>query len=301
MGVLDALVGIKTIIDATSGTDIVLTPMRKALRFKGTGFLLTVQDDAIDVELTGDAGAQGPQGIAGPTGPTGAAGTLKTIGRLDTTHSPKLLWSFDSTLNDASGNSHTATVDSGTIVYSSIWPGYVGASFQSCRVSLVHADVRLIADLTVECIVLFDAAPAAGWLFIADASGDASSTTNICYGLRVEASRLVFLLWENGTGADVSVTSTGIALPPPGVPFHLAYTRISNVHRIYINGVLAFTSGTLAAPTGGSATTLYVGGAVASFHPSVCIGDFKLIDSGLSGAQVLVEAQKSIGQLYVVP
>ncbi len=298
MSALDALIGIKTIIDATSGSDVILSPARKALRFKGSGFIVTPQADAIDIELTGEGGATGPTGATGATGATGPTGSLATIGRLDTTHSPILLWSFDKTLTDSSGLGHTATVAAGTAVYCELWPGYFGMSFQSLRLSLTHADVQITGDITIECVMMLDAAPSNSWCVHA-ATGE-TSAANYLYALGFTSARLLTTLTESGSGTNQTWTSDTVAAPAPGVPFHFCFTRISNVNRWYINGVLAGSaSGTLTAPTGGASGALLLGGdETGALTANLLIADFKIIASGLDATQVLAESNRSIGALY---
>lgn len=297
---LDRLVGIARIIDATSGSDVLMQPMRKALRLKGPGFIITPQDDAIQIELDGSAGAKGPTGDKGATGNTGPNGSLATIGRLDATFSPVVLWSLDGVLTDSSGNARTATVDTGTIVYCELWPGYRGASFQSLRLKLTNAAAQITGDVTVEGVFMFDAAPNGSTLFChagpfsSEASGD-----NFLYSTQVNATRLPNFLSESGSGTDATFTGATTCYPAPGVPFHFAMTRISNVIRYYCNGVLlGAASGTLTAPTGGASGSLYLGGHSASLHPNFLVADFKVIAAGLVGSDVLAESNRSIGALY---
>lgn len=295
---LDRLVGISTIIDATGVGDVVLQPMRKALRFKGSGFVLTEAADAIDIELTGIGGAQGPVGNPGATGATGPTGSLATIGRLDATYSPIVLWSGNETLTDSSGNGRTATVSTGTVVYSDLWPGYRGFSLQSCRLSYTNAAVQLTGDLTIEGVFVFDAAPNGTALYCHSASGETSGA-NFLYGQYVLASRLPSWLSESGAGVDATFVGTITALPPPGQPFHFCTTRIGNIIRNYVDGTLiGVASGALTTPTGGASGSLFLGGETGTTHPSFLCADFKVIGAGLDDSQVAAEAERTIGQLY---
>lgn len=231
-------------------------------------------------------------------GAQGLPGSLATIGRLTTAHSPLALWHFDGDVLDASGNARTLTVAGGTAVYSELWPGFRGLSFQSLSLTRTDAAMRIAGDMTVEAVLMLDATPTADALF-GVTGPDETEAANIQWEWDVLANRQPVWFSESGAGVNASYGPAAAVLPPIGVPFHLASTRISNVIRWYCNGVLmGAASSALATPTGGTVATLQVGKVNSFFHPNFLMADLKIIGSGLTAAQVLAEAELTIGALY---
>jgi hypothetical protein len=231
-------------------------------------------------------------------------GSLATIGKLTTAHSPLGLWHFDGALTDSSGHenagSHTLAVDTGTAVYGDLWPGYRGLSLQSLLLSNSHADFRITGNITIEMVLMFDVAPdgavPVSWTTIG--GSDSDEANNTLYNINVPSTRIPGWFHEDTAGANNSFSPSAVALPPPGVPFHFAATRISNVVRMYVNGVLRGTSGALNGAVGGGNGKLFVGGVTGTLHPNFLLGDLKITGSGLDDSQVAAEAALSVGQLY---
>lgn len=299
---LERLPGIRDIIDATGGGNIIL-PRSSRLRVKGGGIILTPTPDALEMQLTGVAGAKGAKGDTGDQGTQGVqgpAGSLATIGRLDTTHSPLGLWHFNGDLADASGNARTLSVDAGAAVYSELWPGHKGIDLNgTCRLTNSHSSFQLTGNCTVEMVCVLNGAPNANPVLICGASGE-TEATNVLYWLSFSgASRLFSWLSESGAGVDAAFALTAAALPAPGVPFHFAVTRASNVIQAYVNGVAhGPASSALTTPTGGTSGALWVGGAVTTLCAPLLLSELKIIGSALSAPQVLAEAERTIGALY---
>lgn len=298
---LEKLPGIRDIIDDTAGGAIVL-PRVSRLRIKGNGVVLTPRPDAIELEITGEAGPdgnQGPPGTQGGVGNTGPAGTLLTIGRLDGTHSPAGLWHFNGSLADSSGNSRTFTVDAGSAVYAELWPGFKGIDLNGLtRLVQTDAAFRILGDVTYEMVCVLNATPNGLALFAQQDAGE-TLATNTSAQVSLAATRLLTWTSEHSTGIDDTYALTAAALPPPGVPFHYAVTRTANVVQHYVNGVAhGPASSALTAPDGGTTSKLSLGGGVTTLGAAFLCAEFKVIASGLNSTQVAAEAERSIGQLY---
>lgn len=299
---LEKLPGIRDIIDATGGGNIIL-PRSSRLRVKGGGIILTPTPDALEMQLTGVAGAKGAKGDTGDQGVQGVqgpAGSLATIGRLDTTHSPLGLWHFNGDLADSSGNSRTLTVDTGAAVYAELWPGFKGIDLNgTCRLTNSHASFQLTGNCTIEMVCVLNGTPNS-IAFVAQNVAGETSATNTLFRLGVTtAARLLQWLTEHGAGVDDAYTLSTAALPPLGVPFHLAVTRTSNVVQFYVNGVAhGPASSALTAPDGGGSTVLNVGGDASNLCGPMMLAELKIIGSALSAPQVLAEAERTIGALY---
>lgn len=251
--------------------------------------------------LQGAAGANGSAGANGTNGTNGSAGvdgSLATIGRLSRAGSLGL-WHFNGSLADSSGNGKDFTADTGTAVYCDIWPGFRGIDLAGA-LRLIQSDTsfKLLGDMTFELIGMLNGAHVGNPLFAFGGPGE-TQAENTAYEVSLSAARAPTWFSEHTAGVNVSYAPSAVALPPEGVPFHLAATRISNVVQFYLNGVaLGAASSALTAPDGATTAALRLGGYATGLAGAFLCGGFQLFSSGLSGAEILADSDASIGALY---
>jgi len=220
----------------------------------------------------------------------------------DTTYSPVGLWNFNGTLNDSSGNGFTLTVNSGVTSYTYLAGGLQGMSFGSLilKYATTGTALQIAGDMTIEMLVSLNAYSSSKNIL---AYGAASSleTGNEQYQLGFTSDGYGFIWVQEFGAANFSfVTLSGVTLPLNQL-CHFAVTRTSNVIQYYLNGQpLGAASTALTTPTGGSISTLKVGGSEdgASFGPPMMMASLKIIASALTSAQILGEYRLTLGQLY---
>jgi len=248
-----------------------------------------------------------PPGVQGTTGPTGDAAA---IGLHDTTYGPAGLWQFNGNLNDSSGNGYHLTVDSGTVVYTSMCPGLVGVRLSALRLKAALANnlLRITGDVTIEMLCQLEADSVGSVVgsnaFVSFTGGqdDTSSSLNYLYHVAINEGRLLRWFSEHGTGVNDTYDVTAQALPPLKQVFHLAVTRTSNVIQWYVNGrPFGPPSSALTAPTDGSAAQLFVGGSGGT-SPVVCsdrsIASLKITAAALAAEQIKASFNRTAGKFY---
>jgi hypothetical protein len=270
----------------------------------GTPLEIAVNDGSREEEL-GTPGPQGPDGDAGPTGPAGPAGPsgIPTFGRLDTTHSPPVLYHFDGNLTDSSGNGRNLSLaNGGRVRYTDIYPGVRGARFDGVtRLGRAHdAALELLGDVTIEMILSVDnPAPGSAYVLFNFDGFTIAEAGNSLYAVVVDANGVSFW-WERGSNTQFNWYPTPALFLPPG-PNHFAVTRASNVIQFYLNGrPWGDPSPTQLAPTGGSISGLCIGNSDDSvgYFPPGALADFKIVAGALSAAQIKAEYNLSLGQIY---
>jgi hypothetical protein len=114
------------------------------------------------------------------------------------------------------------------------------------------------------------------------------------------------LVWNSESGAGVLATATFNNGPPVvnATPFYLAATRISDVIRVYVNGRLMGTSGTLTTPAGGTSGSarFCIGGDLdnGNTNPHMCLFSARIHNSGLSQATIQATYTATLGQVYPI-
>lgn len=240
--------------------------------------------------------------IAGTAAQRGAAGsgTYTPIPKFDNTHSPVARYDFEDNLLDSSGNGFDLT--GASHVFREVFPGLIALAGGSASRAANDALLTILGDVTVQAIVSFAPSSAAGDVmkFANDAGADGTIANNTLYRLIIDQTGTngMSAFHENAGGANVQFSSTGVAnrgLPRNEVPFYVAMVRQSNVYTFYLNGLPYGTaSGTLGAPTGGTAAFLVVRSDAAS--PDVAA--LKIIDSALSAAQIKAEYNRTRGVAF---
>jgi len=236
----------------------------------------------------------------------------------DNTHSPIGNWPLDGSLVDISGNNyHLSMLDlfaaSAPARYSEAIPGVRGLAFNGAAeyaiagIALSSAPLlRRTGDITIECFVA-PSDEAYQQMYVSAHHTRGGNVYCQCYGLGTAETNPVrpTTCTNHGVAGELnSIYSTIDALPGQGYYRHLALTRIANVNRIYENGrLLRDASGTLTTPGVGDAGTGYFCIGFGVLNPTVvfCTGvvaSVKVLDFGLSDAQVLAEYNRTIGIDY---
>lgn len=254
---------------------------------------------------TGPTGATGT-GVTGPTGPTGPAGegsSAATISKFDTTHNPVGLWNFNDSLEDSSGNGFTLTGTSH--VFREIYPGIIALAGGSAARTVNDAALTITGDVTIQALVSFAPSSAAGDVckFANDGGADGTIANNTLYRFIADQTGTNgFTAFHEAStpsaGANHTFSSTGVSnrgLPRNEMLFYCAMVRESNVYTFYLQGLPYGTaSGTLTAPTGGTAAFLVVRSDAAS--PDIAA--LKIVGSALSAAQIKAEYNRTLGAAY---
>lgn len=216
----------------------------------------------------------------------------------DNTFEPVGLWQFDRSLADLSGNGFTLSVGAGSEQYTQIVPGLWAAWLGgSSYFTLAHQTaLTILGEVTVEAIVRRQTWQAASQEYFCTYAANAETeVANALWGLSRTAAGESQMFWEQGAGSNVNSVASGIVLPE-SAPFHWAISRTSdggigfNVAH-YVNGILVGTSTSLAAPTGGSTSTLFVGTneTAALTVSQTAVSSLKVVARGLSAEEVLQE------------
>ncbi len=219
----------------------------------------------------------------------------------DTTFSPVALWQLNETLSDTSGNGFDLAITGGpTTQYADIWPSVRGLYLLS-GATLAHttttpAGLQISGDVTIECMVDFTLRNVSKPFFGCDGSV-ASSTNNRLYGVEFDSSGFPKWTQQHGTQDSSGGSFTCTDMFPPKL-CHFAVTRISNVVQFYCNGLpLGSPSGSLTAPTGGSASVFHLGQGATAAGEGI-VRSMKVIASGLSAAQVKAEYNRCLGNVF---
>jgi hypothetical protein len=248
----------------------------------------------------------------------GAAGAGPVIAPLyhDTTHAPTALYQLDGSLVDTSGFGRPAlTADTITPPrfttgltddHLSMWfrletPGAIGT-----RLSLPALDsafARLTGALTAE-ILIWPQSLSLGGVMSCFAGGE-TEADNILWAIDIPSSTDYDLRYNAESGAGIDITFASFECLTPGRWNHCTLTRNSagTVVRFYRNGYLVATSGALTAPTGGGNGSFFVGYLTSGSNlaPNAAMCSVKFIPIELTAAQVLAEAQRTLGNLGWAP
>lgn len=247
--------------------------------------------------------ATGQLEVSKAGGAYAAIGGAGSVALHDTTHSPVLLYQFQDNLLDSSGNGLTLSVTTGTARFTDVYPGVRGILIASTTTILAAAGssvYRLTGDMTIEAILyLYEYFNAATRTLVSCQQAGDAEADNTLYNIAMIHPTAQNLQWFSESGAGVDATYQ-IADRNPLSLCHFAVTRVSNVIQFYLNGsTLGAASGTLATPTGGGNGVFRVGDNVNS-APFCAMASLKIIPSGLSAAQVLAEAQLTLGGAFSV-
>ncbi len=274
-------------------------------------FVVLSADDRLSDERILTAGANITLTDNGPGSTLVVATSGGQVGEIvlhDTTHAPVGLWQFQDTLLDASGNNFTLSVDAGVEIYTAMTQRLRGVRLDGLRLTRAHEALLTIpGDMTIELLMMFEgqiepSSPgAAAIVTYTGGTSDASANFNYQYQLDITLTPGRLMRWfsEHGLGVNDSYTLAA-HLPPPGVLFHLAATRTSNVIQFYINGVpFGAASAALTVPDGGSVTQLYIGGTggvgTLSTISNTIVASLKIIPSALTAAEVKAEYNRTLG------
>jgi hypothetical protein len=216
----------------------------------------------------------------------------------DLRHEPVGLWGFGAgSLVDSTANGFDLTVETGTERYAYISPTLLGFQFDgstSLWYDVSEATLRLLGDMTFECLWMQDDAVNSGGFISHEAAGETEATN--CLYLLQTGGTYPSLAWfsESGLGVNASYTST-YGHPTRGALCHLAVTRTSNVIQFYVNGrPYGNASTALVTPTGGADSRLRLGSTLAVRSKGI-MASAKLIASALTAAQIRAEYQLCMG------
>jgi hypothetical protein len=220
-----------------------------------------------------------------------------------TSYSPVGLWQFNTNKNDSSGNGLNLSLGAGAEIYAALGGTRLVGAFFNGASYFVHAYdalLKITGALTVEMLLAFPIAPVNAtdyWILNFGAAGGGGEPNNILYSTYITSQ-----IWGYWARKDAAVNirwEIAKYRSSVGLPNHLAMTRSAGqVVKYYINGHLFGTSGVLDTPTGGTASTLWIGCdnvGTARVPIGTIISSVKICASELTGAQILGEAQSTIG------
>jgi len=234
----------------------------------------------------------------------GAGGLSVNLHGLE--HSPVGLWQLQGDLTDSSGNGFDLEVGAGTEQYVPL-SGSVDAAFLDgstyFRRAAAEASLLITGDVTIEALVSWVQDPPgtgvntsiSGPALVGHGTAGETEPANSVYILGARPGGGLKWLTESGGGSNAQYELT--ADLPAQTLHHVAVTRASNVVRLYWNGTLLGTSGTLTAPTGGASGRFVIGALTdgSNENPTALIASVKLIASALTPAQIRAEFVRTLG------
>jgi len=230
---------------------------------------------------------------------SGPAFYYQNQGKLGLDYAPVGLWLFDGDLTDDSGNGFDLT--GAPLAYTdeaTEWQRGAVTTGAASWTRVHEAALTITGAVTVEVVGSFQSV-ATGNVVATYIAGGELESANCLYQVSFDSTGAMAMYWESGAGVDrVVVSPAGVI--PRGLPVHLAWTRSADAAadvNFYVNGVNVGSGSALAA-TGGSLSTLYVGGASGgNYLPRLCVlSSLKIIAAELSAAQIEAEFNRTLGQ-----
>jgi len=239
-------------------------------------------------------------GVEIELGSGGGGASVVSAQHSDNSLSPIARYVLNGSLVDGSSGGNDLSVSAGTERYTGDNHVAGDASFHCSGVEFLTAGVVAAAQLT-------GAVTAMAWIkpsvvtqgLIVGCNGPLdSSGDNALWSLYVKGDGGLRCFHEHGSGTNVSNETTGNGYIVAGQVAHLTLTRNADgvTHNFYLNGVHLETVVAGTGPDGGGSATLNVGafsGSVDRFDGS--IWDVLVLDTELSGAEVLDEYQRQAG------
>jgi len=237
---------------------------------------------------------------------------LRKFNYLNTSFSPVVLYNFNNTINDSSGNGYHLTLAAGDERYVTI-NNFTGFYFSGVEYLTKASEDSFInfGAITIEAIIILPGTTGAtlptGNTIIIFGGNTELSSGNQAWGLisanptgTNSGNRLHYFV-EYGNGTNITYTSA--ANLPVGQICHAALTRDSTgtVIKLYVNGKLFDTSGTLTAPNNTTSGILTVGADVTGnteLLNGTILFSIKVINSQLTDAQIANEYNKTLGSVY---
>lgn len=217
---------------------------------------------------------------------------------------PVGLWQLNGNLLDSSGNGLTLSVSTGTARYSQFLPGIVGLAFDGAtelnRASS-DASLQITGDLTVELLAFlsFPTGTSLGSLLAFDGNAG-TEVANTLYGLRLADSTTymgVRSAHENGVATPVTYDLADSF--PYRSPCHIAQVRRNNQYSVFFNGrQIGATSGTLSAPTGGTTSTLRIGGLFGGNFMTGILASVAVYNKALTSSEIMSDYNLTLGPVF---
>lgn len=172
------------------------------------------------------------------------------------------LWQFQESLVDSSGNGFDLSLAAGNLRYVELAPGLRGVKLLS-GTKLNHAvtetALKITGDLTIAMLVSVDAL--AGGAFLAYYNPGETANDNVQYAVTLfSLSGTIDLEWYQEQGVGVDEVYYPARVPPQFQLCHLVMRRRNGIVEFFLNGRrFGAPSHALPVPTGGSASTLWIG------------------------------------------
>jgi len=239
---------------------------------------------------------------------------LRKFNYLDTAFSPMVLYNFNNTINDSSGNGYNLTLGDGTEKYITIngLTGFYFSGTEYLTKTLESAFINFGA-ITIETIIILPGttgtALPTGNVIVIFGNNSELATGNQAWSLisanptgASSGNRLHYFV-EHGAGVNISYTST--ACFPVGQICHAALSRNSagTILKFYVNGKLFDTSSILIEADSTTLGNLIVGADVNGGNQllnGTILFSVKVINSQLTDSQVASEYNKTLGSVYGV-
>jgi hypothetical protein len=271
---------------------------------------------ALDV-LNTDEIILAPSALVAPVGGTLTQGLntllLRRVNYLDALDGPVGLWNFNDTINAVVGpNFAVGTLGTVTqLGFTDMVPGFRCLQIQNAQVkAAVTPSLQIIGDKSIEIIVMFDSRPSGNILLSHGGTGGAA-TSNKLYELQFPSSSYPERWqynWMNGVLAAQNFQTPAVALSPSSPFVHnmisIGLRLQSNVLTTWLCGrKFSVDSGVLAAPTGGSAGFLTLGGtALAANTGAFACASLAIYDYARTDDQWKASYNRSLGTFWgVIP
>lgn len=220
------------------------------------------------------------------------------------------LYDFSSgTYNDSSGNGQTLTNISGTVGFSYVYPGKLGAALGSNTALLgpIGTAAGIAGDITIEVIAQLTDDPSTPLQLLQYAGLGETEAANAQWGLGLPTMSVTSatsrrLTWtsEHGAGIDDTYTSGGTTVV--GWIHNVAYfagTRAANVIQPYYMGEpMGPPSAALTAPTGGSTGRICIGSVAGTSCVPGIYYSARVTSGAKSAAEIKASYNRTMGPAF---
>lgn len=228
-----------------------------------------------------------------------------SLQKFDLSGSPDVLYHFNDSLDDLSGNGIDLEVETGTAYFAEVSPLQKSLYFQSTR--LIHPVFEpLIAytgDCTIAAILQLDANPDAGEPWVSHNAAGETPPTNILYSAEWSGGAVPKIprwLSEHGNGTNDAYTpSTDQSFGPIHNLIHVVIRRQANIIQCFGNGaVFGPPSAALTAPDGGTDGRFRLGGDTSTTANSFALLCYAMYGYGVTDLFVKNQYNFTLGPVY---
>jgi hypothetical protein len=205
---------------------------------------------------------------------------------------------FDGDLRDEAGGSPLVKSGGTDLFIPSPIPGRAlayRASVEHCEHAANEETLEITGALTLHTYVRRTASTDSVFLTFGNGDSAAAANNHLFTVAIADTTGALTFSQENAGGTNSG--DTALPVLTSGEWVQVTYTRptAATSVKLYLNGVLADTSGAITAPTGGTAGVLTVGGTEGSVDAPMDFASLTIFDTELTAAQVLAHCNRERG------